>query len=230
MRREKKFYIHSFKYTIFFKDLLSFIYLFNEIFCIGEYRNNGGEQNYVDVGANIGLTILYYYYFNKNSKISAFEPEEENFAYLTKNIKINNIPNVTFYKVALTDKKQKSIKFYKITDGVQSLGSALTLNQNLKHVVEFVKTDKLSNYIQEKSKYIIKIDTEGAEYAIINDLISSRKIQNVKTILFESHYFTSKEIQSYRNLLSRLKRIGKVTSFKNSKITEMNVWLNKENM
>lgn len=222
---EKSFNIKSFKYKIYFKNIYSFLFLFIEIFCKAEYKVGGKVKTYMDLGSNIGLSILWCYHFNSNMSIVAFEPDEENLLYLRKNLEENVISKYKIYDIALADKVSKT-KFYRINDKVQNLDSGLHLNQKIKHTVILVKTDKLSNYVHGKRISLIKMDIEGSEYLVLKDLIVSKCLLNIDEIIFESHHFDQKEIGIYTNLVASLKKYGLFSSIKTSKVTELNYWFN----
>ena len=44
------------------------------------------------------------------------------------------------------------------------------------------------------SKIVLKIDTEGSEYAIIDDLINTGLIDNIDLIIGEGHRFNDRDI------------------------------------
>ena len=58
----------------------------------------------LDLGANIGyFTLLFAKLVGNNGIVFAFEPEPQNIALLTKNIKINNYKNVTLVPKAVSN-------------------------------------------------------------------------------------------------------------------------------
>lgn len=58
----------------------------------------------LDVGGNIGFyPLLESFLVGNNGKIIVVEPIPENFQYLEKNIKLNKIKNIDFFKIALGD-------------------------------------------------------------------------------------------------------------------------------
>jgi len=75
----------------------------------------------------MGLSILWYKFFNPQLKIVAFEPDRYSFRYLIKNLETNLITNTKLYNLALSDKKGET-NFYTIIDDIQNLDSGLTLN------------------------------------------------------------------------------------------------------
>jgi len=139
---DKKFFISSFGFTVYYSNIYALLFMFNEIFCDTEYPAFFNLKTYVDLGANIGIPILWYHFFNPKMAIYAFEPDEINFRLLEKNIKENHIGNCFLFKKAVSNTNGK-IKFYRILDNIQNLDSGLKLNQKLPHEVFQVETEKI---------------------------------------------------------------------------------------
>lgn len=211
-----KVYIRTFGYTVYVHNFAAFFYIFNEIFCKSVYTPYT-LRTYMDLGANIGLTILWYKFFNPDLEITAFEPDKYNYKIVLKNISINHLSKVTVYNVALCDKKG-TMPFYTLLDDIQNLDSALTLNQNFPYKKYSVKTDKLSTYIK-KPIDLIKMDIEGAEYQVLDDLFKSNAIYKIKSIIFESHYFNTLQEKLLPPVIRKLKKLGTIRSLKNSDAT-----------
>lgn len=217
--------IRAFGLKIYFYSFYTFFFLFSEIFCMGVYSVLENVNSFVDIGANIGLSILWYSLFNHHSKIIAFEPNQEYIKYLKKNLRVNHIKNVTIYPLCLSNKKGVS-KFYLIDHFIQSLNSGLALNRKLPYRVMKVKTDLLSNYI-DKPVSLIKIDVEGAEYDILEDLFSTKKINLVDNIVYEAHFCTRYQISGYKRTIKKLSRLGHVDSQIISELTRVNYFKKK---
>jgi len=210
--------IESFDYTVYFGNYVTFYYIFNEIFCKEVYAPIK-INSYVDLGANIGLSILWYKFFNQNLFVMAFEPDKNNYRYLRKNVTVNRLKDIHTYEIALSSKKGIA-KFYTIIDDVQNLDSGLTLNQKLPYISYMVKVDALSNYIHTMID-LIKIDIEGAEYDVFNDLFKTRKIRFIKNLIFEAHFFNTVQKERLKKIVYRLKKIGTVKQLENSKFTNV---------
>jgi FkbM family methyltransferase len=210
--------INSFKYTVYFEKYITFFYIFNEIFCKEVYIPIK-INSYYDLGANIGLTILWYKYFNPSLQVYAFEPDPKNYKYLQKNIKINQLTNINTYPIALSDKKGKA-KFFVIKDNIQNLDSGLTLNQKLPYKCIQINTDLLSKYITKKVD-LLKIDIEGGEYKVFEDLFVKNKIKLFKEIIFEAHFFNKKERDILKLLVTNLKKTGGIKKLENSQHTKV---------
>lgn len=214
----KKIKIRSFNYTIYIQNYVTFFYIFNEIFCkvvYSPYKIN----TLMDLGANIGLTTLWYKFFNPNLTVTVFEPDKYNYKILIKNIKVNKLTNIKINNTALCNKKGEK-SFFTIFDNVQNLDSGLTLNQNFPHEKYKVKTDKLSSYMN-KPVDLVKMDIEGAEYQVFDDLFKTNKIENIKNMVFEMHFFNKLQKEKMSIILNKLKKIGEINCLENSKVTKV---------
>ncbi|MBU4269702.1 FkbM family methyltransferase [Candidatus Dependentiae bacterium] len=153
----------------------------------------------VDCGSNIGMSILFFKLLYPNSEILGFEPSNINFNLLKKNIENNKLDNTKIFKKALSNKIE-SLKLY----GTGTpLGSIISDNPHNRSNYEIIETDLLSNYINKKVD-LLKIDTEGAETLIIEDLDSKNKLNFIDKIIMEYHHFTTQNKLS--NLLSILEK------------------------
>lgn len=217
--------IWSFKYTIYIQNYVTFFYIFNEIFCKSVYTPTN-IKTYYDLGSNIGLTILWYKFFNPNLIVYAFEPDKYNYRLLTKNIKSNKISKVKTYNTALSNKKGKAL-FYTIHDNIQNLDSALTLNQKYPYEKYTVDTDLLSSYIHSRVD-LVKMDIEGGEYQVFHDLFKTNTILYIKEIIFEMHHFDKSQRDNSIKIINKLKKIGKISSLENSKVTTIYHFSSKE--
>jgi len=202
--------IRAFNLILYFDSIYTFFYVFNEIFCMVVYPPIKNVKLYIDVGANIGISILWNRLFNPNCSVLAFEPNAKYFEYLKKNLKINNIKGVKIYPLCISNKTGNA-KFYLINDIIQSLNSGLILNRNLPHKIIDVRTDRLSRYINQ-SVSLLKMDVEGAEYDILEDLFNTGKIKFIEKIIYEAHFYNPYEISGYKKTLRQLETIGRVKS------------------
>lgn len=223
-RFDKVFYTKAYNYHIYYPVFPSFFFLFNEIFCICEYKAVSNLKNYIDAGANIGLTILWYHFFSPKMTIYAFEPDDSTFKFLQKNIEAARINHCSLFKKAVSNKTKLS-KFYHILDPVRNVGSGLELKLKLPFITSKVNTQKLSALIKRVGNVsLVKIDIEGEEYNVFEDLISSKTLTNINKFIFESHVVTKKDCYSYTKILKFLQKIGKIKSQRTSEYTSMNYW------
>ena len=170
-------------FNVHFTSYPELINLFEEIFIYQTYKFTSDDPHpvIIDCGSNIGLSVMYFKMTTPSSVVLAFEPDGETFGLLTKNIRENDLKNVSLYNFALRDFETETT-LYKNN---QSLTSSLYNNPG-KQKEEIVLTKKLSSYIEKKVK-LIKIDVEGSELAIIDDIISSNKVELVEKLIIEYH-------------------------------------------
>jgi protein O-GlcNAc transferase len=124
--------------------------------------NKGKKPNVLDVGANIGNHSVYFSTFA--DKVFAYEPCESNFSKLEKNVRYNNIENITISQKGLST---KSGTYYNLevlhNRGMNTLvedskGDILTVNGDQEVIGLNVEID------------VIKIDCENMSYDVLKSL------------------------------------------------------------
>lgn len=168
---------------------------FKQIFETNVYDFNCTVDNpiIIDAGANIGLAVLYWKQKYPNATIIAFEPSKLAYGSLLKNVKENELENVTCVNKALSD-----------VEGTQQfttnelISGSLNTDKNLEFNYE-VETTTLGKYL-EKNIDFLKIDIEGAEQLIYSDV--KNNISNLNYIFLEYHSFIGKPqyLSKYLNL------------------------------
>ncbi len=124
---------------------------------------NGKEVvgTYVDIGANIGNHTLYFANeLNGIDRIVSFEPMEENYWILEKNIELNGLENrVEAHKIGLSDSEgmAQTVGFYYDNFGANALGKDANGDISLKTLDSF-EIDNVG---------FIKIDVEGFEDCVL---------------------------------------------------------------
>jgi FkbM family methyltransferase len=117
----------------------------------------------VDIGANVGGFIRWAASRWAGSTFYAFEPIKNNFEILEKNIL--DIPNVNLYNVAVGSSDRTQKMFY----GKSNEGEASLFFGN--EQVESGEDVNVISATQIPNCHILKIDTEGSEIEIIENLI-----------------------------------------------------------
>jgi FkbM family methyltransferase len=126
---------------------------------------------YVDVGANIGYyTLVAAQRVGSQGKVIAYEPDPKNFALLQANVELNHLSQVQVFPYALYDKNSEGKLFlsddnfgdHRLYDASTSRDSR---NITLVHGGE---------YLSQQTERIdfLKIDTQGAEFFVVNGLQS----------------------------------------------------------
>ncbi|HPA07586.1 MAG TPA: FkbM family methyltransferase [Methanoregulaceae archaeon] len=177
---------------------------FHEIFIKQEYKDFKPDNDsplIFDCGANVGLATIYFKKFYPNSKIFAFEPDEEIFALLKKNTIQNSLDNVNIFNLALSDSKGVKNFFYDENRKTSNIGSGSLIEERNPKNRKNVETGILSEYIGNQMVDFVKMDIEGSEYSVINELANSNKLKNIKELTVEYHHKIGKEKSKFSEFL-----------------------------
>ena len=186
IKREK---ILGYKVNAF--DYGTIRFLFEEIFYRNEYLFNSKSKKPIifDCGANIGFATIFFKWLYPESEVYAFEPDKKTFEVLKKNISQNSLKNVHLFNSAVTDKNGK-IDFF--IDS-KSPGSLVMSTKQERMPKDKVTVDclALSSLIKNKSISkidYIKMDIEGSEWEVIQDLNKNNQLKNVAKFSIEYHH------------------------------------------
>ena len=190
------------------------------LFLINEIKNNKLEI-FIDIGSHMGIYTLL---LSEQVKyVYSFEPLKKNYNQLKRNIKINNLLNVKYFNIALSDKK-KNIDLW-VTDINRSGGYSIYDKNDeelKKYKLEYISisqsaSDKGDNLLNiSKNKIAIKIDVERHEEKV---LIGMKKILSQNDVVMQIEIFETRKKKIF-NLLKELnfkylKNIKKDYYFKN---------------
>lgn len=173
-------------FTVHFFSYAQVIDLFEEIFIFQAYASDHAcpAPVIIDCGGNIGLSVLFFKKQYPLSIVMAFEPDKETFILLEKNIRDNNLSHVSLFNYALSNVEGVAA-LYKNNTISGSLTMSLVQSPD-KPKIEMVQTRRLSTYIHG-TVHTLKIDVEGSETEIINDLAESARLQLIEKIIIEYH-------------------------------------------
>lgn len=159
-------FLHYFQSGNFSNNLTHFLNKFFE-----KYKSG----TYLDIGANIGLTLIPVARIHGVTAIG-FEPEPNNFALLSENIRKNvTSQNVQLHNMALFNEKgeltfelsQSNHGDHRVRVGNSAESSSLyNESSRLTISVPGDRLDKILNASDLKKPLAIKIDTQGAEHNI----------------------------------------------------------------
>lgn len=186
-KQKKNVTVNLFGFTIENYNYRLLDYLVKEVFVANEYFFTVDKPNPIifDCGANIGMATLFFKWLYPASTVYAFEPMKSTFDILERNIKRNNLQNVHYFNLALSD-TNGTIDFF--GDDNSNLMSSVLNERSVGNKVQ-VECRKLSDFISEPVD-LLKIDVEGAETFILKDLIESKKLDKTifKQIIMEYHH------------------------------------------
>jgi len=175
---------------------------FTHVWLIQEYRNDNfiikKNDIIIDIGAHIGLFSLLASTNCTKGKILSFEPVKDNFLLFEENIKLNNKENISVFNNAISSKNEL-VKIY--LDNDESGHSLLSSGENY----EQVNSKTLETiFVENNLEYcdLLKLDCEGAEYEIFENL-DSKYFKKIEKIVIEYHLADSQP-QLLENLIKKL--------------------------
>lgn len=163
---------------IHFSDASALLNMYDNIFLKECYRFKPSNPNpvIIDCGANIGISVIWFAKNYSGSSIMAFEPDPLLFGLLQQNVKANNIDADLRNEAVWNSTAQLKFSSSKKQNAQVSDAGAVT-----------VKAIRLKEVLQKFSHIdLLKIDIEGAEYAVIKDC--KEELPKVQHLFVEFHY------------------------------------------
>ncbi|MCK4265464.1 FkbM family methyltransferase [Candidatus Babeliales bacterium] len=183
-------------------------FLVGEIFFKREYYFYSNKINpfIIDCGSNIGVSVLFFKLLYPNSKILAFEPDKKAFELLKRNVTDNNLSSVFLENKALSNKK--GFLNFSSSASIDKVGVTMRLvdSGSNKNIIK-VPAVTLSDYISEEVD-LLKMDIEGAETSVIEELSQNNKLRNIKKMIIEYHHHIKEDEDSMSSILSLLEKNG----------------------
>lgn len=183
-----------------------FYWIFKEIFVEESYyfESETDTPFIVDVGGNIGMSVLYFKTLYPKSKIITFEPSPDNLEILKRNITRNHLRDVEIVEGAV-GKKVGELTIFTQGPGT-TIYPEFAKKQKQINNSEFGKEVRvpvylLSDYIKESIEFL-KLDVEGAEGEILENLDKTGVLGQVKRIVMDYHQFSFET-----NTLSQIAKI-----------------------
>ena len=163
--------------------------LYGEIFVKGIYyfkATTTKTLKIIDCGANIGMATLFFKYMYPNAEIIAIEPDPLAYEYLVKNINNNKLADIKPMNVAV-GAHELMVDFYR----TKTAGSLMvSTNQDWTIANEEkikIQAVTVSSLIDDAIDYL-KIDVEGAEVDVLNDIDKQYKFNHIKNGFIEYHH------------------------------------------
>lgn len=187
-------------YRVSYRNECELEVVYDEIFTKNVYffKTENPEPYIIDCGGHIGLGVLYFKSLYPEARILTFEANPETFLLLQENIAQNNLRGVRAMNFALSSEDNKDVALYVGKNFIKAWDSTNTIKPDLwpnmdRYRKVFVRSKRLSSYITPRVDFI-KLDIEGAEYDVINEI--KTKLGAIGAVTLEYH-------QTAENLLSR---------------------------
>lgn len=199
-----------FSHTIYVGDYAAFVIVFEEVFVTGVYyfESRDPSPKVIDGGANIGVSLAYFKTIYPRCRITAFEPNERNFALLAKTVERNRWTDVTLHNVGL-HRTDGDLLFYDFNELEGSLSSGFwhpSAAGEPRRVLK-VHTVPVSRFVNGRLD-LLKLDVEGSEQAILDDLAESGKLKRIRRIILEYHHHVQPDEDELGRFLLLLEKSG----------------------
>ncbi|WP_147819504.1 FkbM family methyltransferase [Salidesulfovibrio onnuriiensis] len=164
-----------------YADIASLEAQYFAIFISREYQFESSRNAPVilDCGGNIGLSALWFGMQYPGADITVFEPGPDLFPLLKKNLELHKLSSIRAEQVAVwTQETTLHLGNDKADGGFTSTRSS----QESRPVQAVRLADRISGPVD-----LLKLDIEGAEFEVMNDLAETGKLQFIHKIAGELH-------------------------------------------
>ena len=134
----------------------------------------------IDVGANLGWSVLNLAKISNTGTILGFEPDPLNFQKLTENVSANHMTNIVLLSVGLGDKSHTARM--EVRTPLNRGGNRIAPSNSNAYSIEIVTLDSSQEVSRLPRVDLIKIDVEGYELKVLRG--SREVLKKFKPILF----------------------------------------------
>jgi len=190
-----------------FFDYFDFITTFDILFLSQEYRflPRSLRPRIVDCGSNIGLSVLWFKHQFPDATIVAFEPDPAAFAVLMRNVARNRWSGVELRNEAVCASAGRKPFFY---DPARPGSVLMSLRRECGLPgSEEVAGVRLSQFLQGEVD-LLKLDVEGAEVEVVEDLAANGCLPLVRALVLEYHPLYFSGFQAFGSMTALLEQHG----------------------
>lgn len=174
-------------------------------------------DHWLDLGANIGAFSLLV--LSLGAKVTALEPEPENFEMVVNNLSKNFDENYEALQIAIST-EDKIQEFFILNDQYNQFRHSLIEPPDSSRIE--VGTMSLKSILEyEPNINCIKMDIEGMEIPILESLDIQRDLKCIRKLVFEYHFHIDRSIPRFLKIIEKLEQHFKVVHFTNIKKDEL---------
>ncbi len=205
--REQPLEIELGEYVLHGNNWEELSFLFDEVFVGNEYLSHltRDDPYIVDCGANIGLASIYFKLHYPGARILAFEPNPYCCEVFKQNMQENEFEDVTLVQAGCSDQAGKTN--FHIVPGFSPMSSLQQSRSKEDSETCEVELVRLSEHI-DRPVDLLKMDVEGAEWEILDDLIESGRIDLVDRMFIEYHHRAGGAKPMFGDFLNKLEKAG----------------------
>lgn len=179
--------------------------LYREIFIEGHYffETDFKKPFIIDCGANMGLATIYFKWLYPCAEILAFEPDNMVCEILKTNVDSNQLRDVTIINKACFGIEGNVQLFYDAQNRDYVTMSLKEQRFTKNKCAKSAEAVLLSGYVNKKVDFL-KMDIEGVEDVVLEDLYSRDKLKLVREMIIEYHHHIDPECDNLSKMLSIL--------------------------
>jgi FkbM family methyltransferase len=158
---------------------------------------------FLDVGAHVGqYTLVASRQVGGNGQVHSFEPDPNTFRWLAGNVRLNHLQNVHVNQMALSDQAGRKRFYFAMPHDIGSNSLSRPVNDS-GHFCEVTCTtvDEYVEANQLDKVHLIKVDIEGAEFAMFTGAKRLLSRQNKPIIVVE---FEEERQRAFGNSCAKL--------------------------
>ena len=162
------------------------VFLVHELFVNGAYafEASGRAPRVIDAGANIGMAVVFFKALYPDAVVTAYEPDPDTFAMLTRTVADNAMRGVELVNAAVGERVGAATLY---TDADPSGSITASFDRAWGGPVgRPVRVVRLSDEIDGPVDFL-KLDVEGAEYGVVRDLVATGRIAMIREAVIEFH-------------------------------------------
>jgi FkbM family methyltransferase len=191
-------------------DAASFLSMYREIFLnqVYAFRFEHASPRILDMGANIGLSVLYFKQRFPAAVITTFEADRDIFTYLERNLLQNGITDVELINRAAWNSTGRLRFFAEGADAgyiLQPEAESPTMRERSLHRQVEVEAEDMRLFLRDRCYDFIKMDIEGAEHIVLP--ACHEALQTARYVFVEFHSRVG-EPQRFAEIVSLLAELG----------------------
>ena len=188
-------------------SISSLAFLHNEIFVKLAYyfRARRPDPLIIDGGSNIGMSVLFFKALYPDARVLAFEPAAPAHRLLVANVEANRLADVEVHHAAL-GRENRVVPFYEDPDDPATFRMS-TRRERIPGGETTVEQRRLSGLL-DGDVDLLKLDVEGAEDDVIDELVESGAMARVDQLVVEYHHHLDPARDFLDVFLERLRAQG----------------------
>ncbi len=203
-------YIPVGPYSFYFPSAVYFAGLFNEIFFKEEYyldKTNAPIRAF-DCGANIGVSLLYIKLRAPKAAVTCFEPNPAARSVLERNIQANGWQDSVTVVASALGATAGEAEFYVGQEADTDSSGSLIPRSDGQHFNSYkVAVEPLSKFLITQIDFL-KLDIEGAEFEVLEEVAASKKLALISYIQMEYHLDPGSSARPLSDMLKFLEAEG----------------------